>query len=121
MPSIELVVSPCGELLNAGGRNFRRVPRIVVTSSGLHRSRVRFPALPHILRSSGSGTGSTQPRESITEELLEWKSSGSGSRKPRLTAVGIRSAERDTHYPHEVGTHFADMRRSLGRYSSLAD
>jgi hypothetical protein len=26
---------------------------------------------------------------SITEELLEWQSSGSGSRKPRLTAVGI--------------------------------
>jgi hypothetical protein len=25
--------------------------------------RVRFPALPHFLRSSGSGTGSTQPRE----------------------------------------------------------
>ena len=27
------------------------------------RSRVRFPALPDVLRSSGSGTGSTQPRE----------------------------------------------------------
>jgi hypothetical protein len=26
-------------------------------------ARVRFPALPHFLRSSGSGTGSTQPRE----------------------------------------------------------
>jgi hypothetical protein len=26
---------------------------------------------------------------SITEELLEWKSSGSGSRKSRLTAVGV--------------------------------
>jgi hypothetical protein len=26
----------------------------------------------------------------ITEELLEWKSSGYGSRKLRLTAVGIR-------------------------------
>jgi hypothetical protein len=29
---------------------------------------------------------------SVTEELLDWKSSGSGSRKPRLTAVGIRCA-----------------------------
>jgi hypothetical protein len=29
----------------------------------------------------------------ITEQLLEWKSSGSGSRKPRLTAVGIRCAD----------------------------
>jgi hypothetical protein len=27
------------------------------------RSRVRFPALPDLLRSSGSGTGSTQPHE----------------------------------------------------------
>jgi hypothetical protein len=33
---------------------------------------------------------------SITEELLEWKSSGSGSRKPRLTAVGIRCADHVT-------------------------
>jgi hypothetical protein len=29
----------------------------------IERSRVRFPALPDFLRSSGSGTGSTQPRE----------------------------------------------------------
>jgi hypothetical protein len=36
---------------------------------------IRFPALPHFVRSSGSGTGSTQPRE----ELLGRKeSSGSG-------------------------------------------
>jgi hypothetical protein len=59
-------------------------------------SRVRFPVLPDYLRSSGSGTGSTQPRVSITEELLEWKSSGSGSRKSRLTAVGIRCADHAT-------------------------
>ena len=29
----------------------------------IQRSRVPFPALPHFLSSSGSGTGSTQPRE----------------------------------------------------------
>jgi hypothetical protein len=29
----------------------------------IQRSRVRFPALPDFLRSSGSETGSTQPRE----------------------------------------------------------
>jgi hypothetical protein len=32
----------------------------------------------------------------ITEELLEWKSSGSGSRKPTLTAVGKRCAHHAT-------------------------
>jgi hypothetical protein len=32
----------------------------------------------------------------IPEELLEWKSSGSGSRKLRLTAVGIRCVEHVT-------------------------
>jgi hypothetical protein len=34
--------------------------------------RVRFPAIPDFLRSSGSGTGSTQPR-GTTEELLDRK------------------------------------------------
>jgi hypothetical protein len=29
----------------------------------IQRSRVRFPTLPDFLRSSGFGTGSTQPRE----------------------------------------------------------
>jgi hypothetical protein len=32
----------------------------------------------------------------IIGELLEWKSSGSGSRKPILTAVGIRCADHAT-------------------------
>jgi hypothetical protein len=34
----------------------------------------------------------------ITEELLEWKSSGSGSRKLRLTAVGICCADHATPF-----------------------
>jgi hypothetical protein len=33
---------------------------------------------------------------SITVELLEWKSSSFGIRKPRLTAVGIRCADHAT-------------------------
>jgi hypothetical protein len=43
--------------------------RLPLRSSGqsfwlqIQRSWVRFPALPDFLRSSGSGTGSTQPRE----------------------------------------------------------
>jgi hypothetical protein len=58
---------------------------------------------------------------SITEELLEWKSRGSGFRKPRLTAVGICCADHATHSMRKFGTNFADTRPSLGRYSSLAD
>ena len=43
----------------------------------IQRSRVRFPALPDFLSSSGSGTGSTQPRE--VNWAATWiKSSGSG-------------------------------------------
>jgi hypothetical protein len=60
------------------------------SSLQIQRSRFRFPALPHFLRSSGSVPLSLV---GITEELLEWKSSGSGSRKPRLTAVGICCAD----------------------------
>jgi hypothetical protein len=55
--------------------------------------RVRFPALPHFLRSSGSGTGSTQPR--TTEELLGRKSSGSGL-ESREYCLGIRHADHAT-------------------------
>jgi hypothetical protein len=58
---------------------------------------------------------------SVTEELLEWKSSGSGSRKPRLTAVGIRCVDQATSSIRKVGINFADKRQSLGRYSLLAD
>jgi hypothetical protein len=49
----------------------------------------------------------------ITEELFEWKNSGSGSRKSRLTAVGIRCPNHVTRSIHK--------RRSLDGYSSIAD
>jgi hypothetical protein len=60
----------------------------------IQRSRCRFLALPDFLRSSESGTKRTQL--SIIEELLDWKSNDSGSRKSISTAVGIRCADSAT-------------------------
>jgi hypothetical protein len=61
----------------------------------IQRTRVQFSALPDFLRSSGSGTGSTQPRED-NWGVIWIKSSGSGSRKSRLTFVGICCANQAT-------------------------
>jgi hypothetical protein len=68
----------------------------------IQRSRVRFPAITDFLISSGSGTGPLS-LVSITEELLEWKSSGSGSRKPETIGRGdpLRRP-RDTLYPQKL-------------------
>jgi hypothetical protein len=57
----------------------------------------------------------------ITEELHDWKSSGSWSRKSRLTAVGIRCADHAKSSIRKVRNNFADKQRSLGGYSLLAD
>jgi hypothetical protein len=86
-------------------------------SSWLHiqRSRVRFPELSDFLRSSGSGTGFTQFRE-----LLGRNSSGSGLENREYGLGDPLRLSRDTLYPQKLA-NFADIRRSLGRYISLAD
>ena len=80
-----------------------------------------FPALPDFLSSSGSGTGSTQPRE------VNW-----GATWIKKVAAPLQKTEingrgdplrwpRDTPLSAKVGTNFAERRRPLCRYSSLAD
>jgi hypothetical protein len=56
---------------------------------------------------------------STTEELLERKSSGSGL-KIEVTSVGIGHADRVSLSIRKFGTNISE-RRSLGRYSSLAN
>jgi hypothetical protein len=61
----------------------------------IQRSRFRLPALPDFMRSSGPGTGSTQPREDNWGDTWK-KKSRLRSRKPGLTTVGIRCADHAT-------------------------
>jgi hypothetical protein len=105
-------------------RNFESIEtRLHVTASVVWWSeflatdpevRVWFPVVPDFLRSSGSGTGSTQ-------ELLGRKSSGSDLEIREYGRRGPSRWQRDTLYQQKVVTNVADKRRSRGRYCSLTD
>jgi hypothetical protein len=77
------------------------------------RSRVPFPALPEFQSSSESGAGPTRPREDnwgAIRKRTEINGRGDPLRRPR-----------DTLLSQKLALIFADQRRSLSRYSSLAD
>jgi hypothetical protein len=58
---------------------------------------------------------------STTEGLLGRKSSCSGLENRQYGRRDPSRWTRGTIYPQKIGSNFADRRRSLGRYSSLAD
>jgi hypothetical protein len=79
----------------------------------IQRFRVRFSVLPGFLRSSGPGTGFTEPcqdKEELSENKYRLR-----SRKPRLTAVGIDSSDHATTSISKNRHYFADCcGRSVG-------
>jgi hypothetical protein len=67
----------------------------------IQRSRVRFQALPDFLRNSGSGTGSTQPREGNWRATWN-KSSGFGLKTEIKDRGNPLRCPRDTLYPQKL-------------------
>jgi hypothetical protein len=57
---------------------------------------------------------------SITEELLEWKRRGTGSRRPILTTAGIRCADHATPYIRKSGGRSVGIVRLLTKATEFS-
>jgi hypothetical protein len=91
----------------------------IVYKSVLHILRLPTPSL-RLRHHSGSGTGSTQPREQL-RSYLNGKVAAPGLENRKLRSEGFVALTTQHPVSAKVGTSFADRRRSLDRYSSLAD
>jgi len=110
--------------------NLRMYKASVRTSQRTSRASIKHPKflicvavywLPDFLSSSGSGKGSTQPRE-VNWGATWIKKVAAPVQKTAINGRGDALRwPRDTPLSAKVGTNFADRRRPLCRYSSRAD
>jgi hypothetical protein len=118
---VNLKITVCISKTNSGA-SVRQRTRPPLWSSGqsswlqIQMSQVRFPALPHFLRSSGSGTGSTQLLEDNCGATCK-DSSGCGLENRNQRPSGFVALTTRHPLSAKVGTNFADNRQSLGRYA----
>jgi hypothetical protein len=113
-------VAVCQRFFDLAGYPFIPTLKRYILGENVNFHIFPFLALPDFLRSSGSGTWSTQPLSTI-EELLGWKCSSSSLENRENGRRDPPRCPRNSPLSANVGNDFDDKWRSIYRYSSLAD